>query len=187
MSLSVYLRASAFKNPNLSNEEPSAKIMFNEGQETPDEQYLRERKDSLLRLFRAVGLRSRDGHQSSEQSSNEGLKNSAREPGQKKKTSRTEIVGDGEEIEVEDGEELSENDLNLIYKRWPRSDNFIRFSRVDIIPGPKQMIDQWKRWNLQIHSPSHCGDIKNKHSCSSFPFISPVAGLLSTHSDGCIQ
>jgi DNA repair protein RAD5 len=28
----------------------------------------------------------------------------------------TEIVGDGEEIEVDDGEDLSENDLDMIYK-----------------------------------------------------------------------
>ena len=138
MSLSVYLCASAFKNPNLSNEEPSAKIMFNEGQETPDEQYLRERKDSLLRLFRAVGLRSRDGHQSSEQSSNEGRKNSSREPDQKKKTSKIEIVGDGEEIEVDDGEELSENDLNLIYKRCPRSENLSGSRVLTLSQGPSK-------------------------------------------------
>lgn len=29
----------------------------------------------------------------------------------------TEIVGDGEEIEVDDAEELSKNDLETIYKR----------------------------------------------------------------------
>jgi DNA repair protein RAD5 len=117
VSLSVYLRASAFKNPNLSKEEPSPKVLFNEGQETPNEQYLRERKSSLLHLFRAVGLKPRRGHQSSEQDTNEGCKGSAPAPERRKGTARTEIVGDGEEIEVDDGEELTENDLNLIYKR----------------------------------------------------------------------
>jgi DNA repair protein RAD5 len=140
VSLSVYLRAPAFKNPNLSKEEPSPKVLFNEGQETPNEQYLRERKNSLLQLFRALGLKPRRGHQSSEQDSNEGGKGLVPAPERRKGTARTEIVGDGEEIEVEDGEELSENDLNLIYKRWFYSERFMQFWCVDDLLGRKQMI-----------------------------------------------
>jgi len=128
VSLSVYLRASAFKNPNLSKDEPSPKVLFNEGQETPNEQYLRERKNSLHHLFRAVGLKPRRGHQVSEQDAKKGGNDSVLAPERRKGTARTEIVGDGEEIEVEDGEELTENDLNLIYKRWFRSERSMRVS-----------------------------------------------------------
>ena len=34
----------------------------------------------------------------------------------------TEIVGDGEEVEVEEGEELTENDLDMIYQKAQKSD-----------------------------------------------------------------
>jgi DNA repair protein RAD5 len=37
-----------------------------------------------------------------------------------------EIVGDGEEVEVEAGEELSKNDINLIYKRYLHSSIHLR-------------------------------------------------------------
>ncbi|KAG1836584.1 SNF2 family N-terminal domain-containing protein [Suillus subalutaceus] len=94
VSLSVYVRASAFKPPSTSAE-GSPNTMFNQGQETHDEQTLRERKSALLSLFEA-NLTQHAG-------------------GAKKK--KIEIVGDGEEVEVEEGEELSDNELDVIYKK----------------------------------------------------------------------
>src|SRR5882757_112373 len=58
VSLSVYVRASAFKPASTSAQEPP-KNMFNQEQETQDEQTLRERKTTLLSLFEAVNLRPR--------------------------------------------------------------------------------------------------------------------------------
>jgi DNA repair protein RAD5 len=120
VSLSIYIRASAFRNPNTSVSDDSSKTILNEGQETSDEQYLRERKNALLRLFHAVGLNPRRGRH--QDILNEESINKAHPPGQirKQATIKTEIVGDGEEIEVEDGEELTENEINVIYKRLRR-------------------------------------------------------------------
>jgi DNA repair protein RAD5 len=121
VSLSVYVRASAFKPPSTSAEGPP-KTMFNQGQETQDEQTLRERKSALLSLFEAVNLRPcRGAHvqdNGNTESESDGMnKNLAQRPGGVKKK-KFEIVGDGEEVEVEEGEELSDNELDVIYKKW---------------------------------------------------------------------
>ncbi|KAJ7642840.1 SNF2 family N-terminal domain-containing protein [Mycena rosella] len=119
----VYMLPAAFKpaNPDLDDKPP---VMFSEGAETLDEQTLRERKVSILKLFDVLGLRPQAGanfvgRKSDEQIHEEALKKmAARKP---KKV--TEIVGDGEEIEVEeDGEELTENDLDMIYHKAQKSD-----------------------------------------------------------------
>ena len=90
--------------------------MFGQGKETEEEQSLRERKAALLALFDAVNLRPRAGARalSNDQISAGDAKPA--KPTMAKKT-RTEIVGDGEEIEVEEGEELSDNQLDLIYRK----------------------------------------------------------------------
>ena len=127
VSLSIYLRFSAFKPPDTSasmSTITSAKeknnMMFNEGKETFDEQVLRERKNSLLKLFEAVGLKPRAGadfvkqcYKSDKELHEEAIKDKT----QAKKPPKIEIVGDGEEVEVEEGEDLSENELNMIYKK----------------------------------------------------------------------
>jgi DNA repair protein RAD5 len=123
ISLSIYLRASAFKSPNESTptslqSRENTKMMFNEGQETLDEQILRERKKSLLKLFDVVGLKARAGADFSKHRGK--LHGEAvTEVTQTNKPAivKTEIVGDGEEVEVEDGEDLSENELDMIYKK----------------------------------------------------------------------
>ncbi|KAG2155681.1 SNF2 family N-terminal domain-containing protein [Suillus clintonianus] len=124
VSLSVYIRASAFKPPSTSAEGPTT--MFNQGQETQDEQTLRERKSALLSLFEAVSLRPcRGAHvQDNGNAENEtdGMnKNLTQHPGGAKKK-KIEIVGDDEEIEVEEGEELSDNELDVIYKKAQKND-----------------------------------------------------------------
>lgn len=121
ISLSVYVCASAFKPPSTSAEEP-AKNAFNPGQETHDERTLRERKTALLSLFEAINLRPRRGARiqddgNTEKESDDMVKQLTQGPrGAKQK--KTEIVGDGEEVEVEEGEELSDNELDVIYKKW---------------------------------------------------------------------
>ncbi|KAH7915692.1 SNF2 family N-terminal domain-containing protein, partial [Hygrophoropsis aurantiaca] len=132
ISLSVYIKPSAFKASTASTEEePTTKVVFNPAQETLEEQALRERKSSLLSLFDVVGLRPLRGAQvrtkdvtSPDHSSDIVNQLTQRRPADTKeqKKPKTEFVGDGEEIEVEDGEELSDNELDLIYKKAQRND-----------------------------------------------------------------
>lgn len=79
---------------------------------------LRARKHAILRLFDVVGLKPQAGANVKEKWSDpkaqeEALKKLAKRPVKKVK----EIVGDGEEIEVDDSEELSKNDLDTIYTK----------------------------------------------------------------------
>jgi len=111
-------------------------MMFNEGLETLDEQVLRERKSSLLKLFDTIGLKPRAGagfakqrYRSDKELHEEAVKNTT----QAKKPSKIEIVGDGEEVEVEEGEDLSENELNMIYKKWVRFVSWNRFSILIVL------------------------------------------------------
>jgi len=102
--------------------------MFDEGAETAEERELRERKQSLLKLFDAVNLRPVRGSgvlgkkKDPELSHDEILKmaevsTQSPTPPPKPQDVRREIVGDGEEIEVEPGEDLNENQLAMIYNR----------------------------------------------------------------------
>jgi DNA repair protein RAD5 len=77
---------------------------------------------ALLSLFEAINLRPRreariqdDGN--TEKESDDMVKQLTQGPGGAKQK-KTEIVGDGEEVEVEEGEELSDNELDVIYKKW---------------------------------------------------------------------
>ncbi|KAG5220963.1 DNA helicase [Salix suchowensis] len=75
------------------------------------------RKTSLLRLFTEVGLKpKKKATLASAQPKGKQASSASTSP--TKKNIKKEIVGDGEEVEVEDGEDLSENELNVIYKRY---------------------------------------------------------------------
>lgn len=131
LSLNIYIRAAAFATPSTSSSSQSKrKLVINEGQETAVEQMLRERKESLMKLFDAVSLRPdverniKDKKQTSElqhedilaMTQSGGRKGSSDNLTQGKP--RTEIVGDGEEVEIdEDDGELSENQLDVIYRK----------------------------------------------------------------------
>ena len=124
ISLSVYMLPSAFTKPSSAHSNSQQpKNMFEEGQESQDEQKLRERKSSLLKLFDAVSLKPQVGPDLSkfkDKSDNEMHAEDVKkmtDTSKPKAAVRTEIVGDGEEVEVEEGEDLSENELNTIYKR----------------------------------------------------------------------
>jgi DNA repair protein RAD5 len=143
VSLSVYILPKAFMSVRTSSDDGRRNV-FDEGAETLDEQELRERKSSLLKLFNSVGLRPSKGNTLLGKNNENNL-----DPDQvlkwaqgavsaqlkndighiddtgdtlqvtiQNKNTRKEIVGDGEEIEIEaDGEDLSDNELNMIYRR----------------------------------------------------------------------
>lgn len=121
ISLSVNIKAAAFKPPSTSQPKQS-KYLFSEGQESEAEQILRQRKASLLHLFEVLDLKpitrgsiSGRGKGLTKDELTLLTKDKESKKAPKKKT---EIVGDGEEVEVEaDVEELSDNQLNLIYRK----------------------------------------------------------------------
>ncbi|KAI0049269.1 hypothetical protein FA95DRAFT_1489629 [Auriscalpium vulgare] len=132
VSLSVYIKALAFKSFNDTSIAPPS-AMFNEGHETSEEQVLRERKASLLHLFGILNLKPVNGsdmskirRQAEGELDSDDLTKLTQRPkdnAKPEKRVKTEIVGDGEEVEVEaEDEDLSENELNLIYKRAQQHD-----------------------------------------------------------------
>ena len=129
VSLSVYMLAKAFKSATTRREADYKKPMFDEGAETAEERELRERKQSLLKLFDAVNLRPVRGSgvlgkkKDTELSHDEVLMmaevlSQSQAPPPKPQGVRKEIVGDGEEVEVEPGEDLDDNQLATIYNRY---------------------------------------------------------------------
>lgn len=122
VSLSVYLNSTAFL-PSKPPAEEQPKHIFNEGQETLSEQTLRERKGSLVHLFEVLDIKpvknSTFKKKGKELSRDDLVLLAEQHHKSDKGKPKTEIVGDGEEIEVEaDGEELDLNELNLIYKKY---------------------------------------------------------------------
>ena len=113
LSLSIYIKPSAFRPPSYSSED-RANNMFNEGQETEAEQILRERKQSLVSLFKRINLKPRRGNGVRggpgrlDQQDLELL--TQQQPSAVKKTSS----GTGED---EDEGDITEEQINLIYKK----------------------------------------------------------------------
>lgn len=69
-------------------------------------------------MFDVIGLKPVAGASISGRSTDEKLHEEALEQLANKKSKKvTEIVGDGEEIEVDDAEDLSKNEIDAIYKR----------------------------------------------------------------------
>ncbi|KAI0363760.1 hypothetical protein BV20DRAFT_957615 [Pilatotrama ljubarskyi] len=120
VSLSVYIKASAFKSPSLVSEE-KPKVMFNEGQETEVEQILRERKSSLISLFKRINLRPRKGSDlyKKKKLDQGDLELLTQRPGAPKPRPATQAgAGDEEEEEAD----ITEEELNLIYKKAQQND-----------------------------------------------------------------
>ncbi|TBU29891.1 SNF2 family N-terminal domain-containing protein [Dichomitus squalens] len=118
LSLSIYIKPSAFRPPSYSSED-KAKDMFNEGQETEAEQILRERKQSLTSLFKRINLKPRRGNHTV--GSRSGLDQrdlellTQQQPMAVKKTSS----GNDED---EDEGDITEEQINLIYKKAQQND-----------------------------------------------------------------
>ncbi|KAI0029488.1 SNF2 family N-terminal domain-containing protein [Vararia minispora EC-137] len=131
VSLSVYIKASAFKPPSAFDDGPRS--VFDESTETSGEQTLRERKEALLKLFDSIDLKPVLGNSTlklktarDSELSGEELVALSQRPGKAGKITRTEVNSDGEEVEVEaDGGDIDENELNLIYKRAQANDRTI--------------------------------------------------------------
>ncbi|KAJ3978119.1 DNA repair protein RAD5 [Lentinula raphanica] len=123
VSVEVYLLRTAFAPVSATGSDDRPTIMFREGLETEEEKALRERKGAVLKLFEVVGLRPQAGVAVDGEKPERRLQDTLqRTQASKKPKKHVELVGDGEEIEVEDGEDLSKNDLNIIYKRAQHHD-----------------------------------------------------------------
>lgn len=147
VSIEVYLLPAAFISANTTGDDDRPRVMFGEGLETSEEKSLRERKSAILRLFDVIGLRSQSGTTVEGGISEQELQKEALQKPQASKKKHVEIVGDGEEIEVEDGEDLSKNDLDIIYKRYERS--FLLFHPLMSVKVRNTMIKVWQKWSLQ--------------------------------------
>ena len=128
ISLSVYLLPSAFRRytPDLSSSTRlNLKTFFDEGQETTEEEALRERKYSLQQMFDKLSLRPR-----AEEIRGPGKENIPPEGQDDSKNTQTQLQSSrnvfvdaennelGEPTETENAEEvLSETDIDIIYKR----------------------------------------------------------------------
>ncbi|KAJ3814435.1 DNA repair protein RAD5 [Lentinula aff. lateritia] len=124
VSVDVYLLRTAFIPVNIAESDERPR-MFGEGLETDEEKSLRERKSAVLKLFEIVGLRPQVGVMVGHEKLERELQEDALQishTSQTKPKKHLEIVGDGEEVEVEDGEDLSKSDLDVIYKRAQHHD-----------------------------------------------------------------
>ena len=112
LSLSIYIKPRAFQPPAISSED-KPKAMFNEGQETEAEQILRERKRSLISLFKRINLRPRKG---SSKSDGKLTQTELELLSQVPKPTQAKASGNGED---DDGEgDISEEQINMIYRKY---------------------------------------------------------------------
>ncbi|KZV84501.1 hypothetical protein EXIGLDRAFT_741898 [Exidia glandulosa HHB12029] len=111
----VYFLPAAWKKLKPVASSVDSKAIINEGQEMPEEQLLRERKNALVTLFKRVGLEPKTRKPKITENKVSTPKGGPR---------KTELVGEGddaEEVEAE-GEELSERDLSVIYNKAQSGD-----------------------------------------------------------------
>ncbi|KAI0756307.1 SNF2 family N-terminal domain-containing protein [Daedaleopsis nitida] len=123
LSLSVYMKPSAFRPPKLSSEDNATKAMFNEGQETEAEQILRERKRSLINLFKRINLKPRksNGVPNGGKLNQQDLELLTQRPGA---TAKQVASGSSGNADDDDGEgDVTEEQINLIYKKAQENDS----------------------------------------------------------------
>jgi DNA repair protein RAD5 len=146
LSVNTYLKPSAFGPPSTSSKsgQSSKKLtMLSEGEETSDEELLRERKVALLKLFEVIGLRPTIEGLTSNSSKDESRKSDDVTP----RAPNSENTCDVEVLEAEEGEELDETQLDIIYRKcaW----FLLRHSlRLTYLLGLKPMTVLWVRWTL---------------------------------------
>ncbi|KIL01052.1 hypothetical protein PAXRUDRAFT_128489 [Paxillus rubicundulus Ve08.2h10] len=175
VSLSVFISASAFKSPSTSSSAPlRPKVMFGQGQETEDEQTLRDRKTALLALFDAVNLRPRRGAQALKgdqisDGNTEQPTELASTPSEKK-TMNTEMVGDEEEIEAEDSEELSDNQLDLIYRKAQLNDRTM--AEMDPPSTFTLTLREYQKQALMWMQSMESGEVSAREATSMHPLWS---------------
>ncbi|PFH49678.1 hypothetical protein AMATHDRAFT_147130 [Amanita thiersii Skay4041] len=120
VTLRAYLTQNAFQPLHVTHDTEVSKGMFDEQMESLNERLLRERKDAILKLFDIVGLKPQKGANRKDAKS---VQISSWHTAKRTPTKRKEVVGDGEEIEVDDDDEFTENDLDMIYRRAQHHDN----------------------------------------------------------------
>lgn len=113
LRIRVFLLPAAWKTLKAAPSSVSAKTIIDEAHELPEEQVLRERKSALIKLFKRVGLEPKT------------RKPSLAEINAAKGPRKTELVGEGDDAEEveEEGEELSERDLTIIYNKAQSGDS----------------------------------------------------------------
>ncbi|SJL06101.1 uncharacterized protein ARMOST_09437 [Armillaria ostoyae] len=122
VTIDVYMLPAAFVPVGRATSEDRSKLHFSEGSETQGELELRERKSAILKMFDVLGLKPQaEAIQRGGKQEGELHQNAPMQPG-KQKVKAKEIVGDGEEIEVEEEESLSKNDLDMIYEKAQQGD-----------------------------------------------------------------
>lgn len=184
LSLRFYLRLSAFINPSASlmyqHSRPKDWDLMPEGAETAEEKNLSERKRSLTELFDALSLRPR--YKKATDDLNSALaftkekKSKASSSSVKGKQKAVEVIGEGEdaeEVELE-GEELTGQELNAIYKKcgdvlrcFPL---FFRMTYDVSCVGRNYMIARCPRWIHRLPLPwsydlinaKHCGMMQSR-------------------------
>jgi DNA repair protein RAD5 len=125
LQLRVYVLAKAFQKHQISSSSDDPRSMFNEGQETLDEQSLRERKASLQQLFKAIDLTPRRPNTFlRDPSSNVNVLETVvqsdpvgRPDKRKEKVGLDAMDGTEDPEEEDDAELLSEGQLDMIYKK----------------------------------------------------------------------
>lgn len=166
VSIEVYLLTAAFKPISVQGKDEKANPFFNEGSETSEESILRERKTAVVRLFDIVGLRPHAGVNAKGQKTQAQITKEVSESSKPKKKVK-EIVGDGEEIEVDedDAEKLADEDLDMIYKKFAAViiSNPNDMTDAVRIEGHSTMIKVWVKWNLLSLLSWSYMCIKNKH------------------------
>ncbi|KAI0828919.1 SNF2 family N-terminal domain-containing protein [Trametes gibbosa] len=118
VSLSVYMKASAFRLPSVSSDD-KGRVMFNEGQETEAEQILRERKTSLVSLFKRINLKPRKGNSLKKRLDKADLELLTQVPNASKPRLLTQ-PGNGEDEDEES--DITDEQLNMIYKKAQQND-----------------------------------------------------------------
>lgn len=131
VSLSVYICPPAFKRYQPSSSENSSpKHWLNEGTESQHEQTLRERKTALRQLFKKLGLKPRTGKDVAMENGDLSSK-SSKANGSGEKGTRKDNAVSVDDPDENDEEVLSDNDLDVIYKRLV--DLFVLLFRFTLI------------------------------------------------------
>ena len=109
VSLSIYMRPAAFKRYEIKKDRDTGKeFWWNEGQETQEEEILRDRKSSLRQLFDKLDLKPRAGNDLTVDKENV-------PPASAKGKERQSNGSPSNEEEEEDV--LSQNELDVIYRK----------------------------------------------------------------------
>lgn len=166
VTIDVYMLPAAFVPVGHATSEDRSKLHFGEGSETQGELDLRERKSAILKMFEVLGLKpqaeaiQRGGKQEGELHQNAPMQLG------KQKVKAKEIVGDGEEIEVEEEETLSKNDLDMIYEKCAVL-HCSRLAKLIAISELSKATVQWEKWSPLTRSIYRYEVIKSKRYCRS--------------------